>query len=89
MSATLHRVKRQFSHEAQEVCALHRCNPTKWTHLLQPDGTIDTSKMGDEDDKLTFPIGRYGDGMPLGIPFPTMAICPACGEMAVAWFVWT
>jgi hypothetical protein len=85
----LHRVRRGYSHEAQVAHALHRCDPRKWTHLLQPDGTFDTTKMQPDDDLLTFPIGRYGDGMPLGIPFQAVAICPACDADVWAWFAWS
>ena len=86
---TLHRVKRGDSYRDQVASAHHRCDPRKWPHLLGPDGVYDLSKMEQDDDVLEFPIGWYGEGVPRDVPFPAVAICPACGEAKSAWFVWT
>lgn len=85
----VHRIRRTDSYRDQMVMARHRCDPRKWVHLMQPDGTMDYSKMGPDDDVLEFPVGIYGEGMPIGAAFQAVAVCAACGDAKSAWFVWT
>jgi len=85
----LHRVKRSDTPQDQTASKHHRCDWRKWPHLMTPDGGLDRSKMTSSDDVLVFYIGVYGEGMTRDVAFPVTAICPACGDDEVAWFVWT
>ena len=58
----------------------HRCAAADRAHK---QGIIDS-------DCVLFPVGMFGRGMPLGIPFEVMTTepCGACNTVLRAWFTW-
>jgi hypothetical protein len=61
----------------------HRCPQA---NALKRAGVV----ADDEVDLLVFPIGTYGFGMPLNVPFACTAMeeCRACGRLLTSHFVW-
>lgn len=60
-------------------------------HRCSVANALIRTEVGSEDmDLLIFPVGNYGYGMPLGIPFGVQALdpCGACGQDVGVYFVW-
>lgn len=76
MGSHIFKVKRPYSTEDEAQVIRF------WQHGCRGRGA---------DDELLFPIGMFGSGMPLDIPFEVESseACAACGSIVKTWAVWS